>query len=148
MRAKIGGQDVADRVEIGPTVVRHHSLGIAGRSRGVTECDGIPFVLRQPRDKTLVALRQRLLIFDFANPLAARKSFVVNVDDEGPFPLHQRQRLRDDRGKFRIHKDDSGAAMIELKRDRSRIKPDVERVEHRAGHRHGKMQFVHGWNVG
>ena len=100
MLAEIGGEDVADGVEIGATVMGHHALGIAGRSRGVAERDGVPFVLRQPRDETLVALRQRVLIFDFADPLAARESLVVDIDDEGLFALHQRQRFARSRRKI------------------------------------------------
>ena len=40
-----------------------------------------------------------------------------------------------------------GAAMIELERDRGRIEPDVERVEHRARHRHREMRLVHRGDV-
>ena len=147
MLAEIAGEDVADGVEIGAAVMGHHALGIARGARGVAERDGVPFVRRQSRDEILIALRHRVLVFDFADPLAAGERRIVDVDDERLWPLHQGQRLRDDAGKFRIDQDDLGAAMIELERDRGGIEPDVERVEHRARHRHREMHFVHRGDV-
>ena len=97
--------------------------------------------------KACIALRQRVLIFDLADPFAAGESRIVDVDDERLWPVHQRQRLRDHAGKFRIDQDDLGAAMIELEGDRGGIEPDVERVEHGARHRHRKMHLVHRRDV-
>src|SRR4029079_10397181 len=77
----------------------------------------------------------------------AGKSLVVDIDDERPFALRQRQRLGDDGGKFRIDQNDLGAAVIELEGDRGRIETDVQRVEHGARHRHGKVRLVHRGNV-
>ena len=67
--------------------------------------------------------------------------------DERLWALHQRQRFRDHAGKFRIDQNDLGAAMVELEGDRGRIEPDVQRVEHGAGHRHREMQFVHRGDI-
>src|SRR4051795_8759426 len=53
MLAEIGGEDVADGVEIGAPVVGHHALRIACCPGSIAERDGFPFVLWQPRDKTL-----------------------------------------------------------------------------------------------
>ena len=93
MLAEIAGEDVADGVQVGAAVMGHYALRIAGGPRSVAECDGIPFVLRQARGKARIALRQRVLIFDLADPLAAGESGIVDVDDKGFWPLHQRQRL-------------------------------------------------------
>ena len=147
MLAEIAGEDVADGVEVGAAMVGHHALRIARGSRGIAERDGVPFVLRQPRDETFIALRQRVLVFDLADPLAAGESRIVDVDDEWLWTLHQGQRLRYHAGKFRIDQDDLGAAVIELEGDRGGIEPDVERVEHRARHRHRKMHFVHRGDI-
>ena len=117
MLAEIAGEDVADGVEVGAAVMGHHALGIACGARGVAERDRVPFVLRHPCDETRIALRQRVLIFDLADPLAAREGGIVDVDDERLCTLHQRQRLGDHAGEFRIDQDDLGAAMIELKGD-------------------------------
>ena len=117
MLAEIAGEDVADGVQVGAAVMGHHALGIAGGAGGVAERDGVPFVLRQSCGETLIALRQRVLVFDLADALAAREGRVVDVDDERFWALHQRQRLRDHAGKFRIDQDDLGAAMIELEGD-------------------------------
>ena len=143
MLAEIAGEDVADGVEVGAAMVGHHAFGIACGSGSVTERDGVPFVRRQPCGKTRIALRQRVLIFDLADAPAAREGRIVDIDDERPWPAHQGQRLGDDAGKFRIDQDDFGAAMIELKGNGSGIEPDVERVEHGAGHGHRKMHLVH-----
>ena len=72
---------------------------------------------------------------------------VIDVDHIRPLALHQSERIRNHAGKFRIDQDDLGAAMVELERDRGRIEPDIERVQHRARHRHGEMRFVHRWDI-
>ncbi len=125
----------------------HHALRIARGARGITERDGVPFVVRQPSGETLIALRQRVFVFDFADALAISESLIVDIDDERLWPRHQGQCLGDHAGELRINQDDLGAAMIELERDRGGIKPDVERVEHGAGHRYRKVQLVHRGNV-
>ncbi len=147
MLAEPAGQDIADGIEVGAAVVGHHALGIACGARGIAERDGIPFVGRQPCDEGFVALRDRGLVFEFADPLAAGESRVVDVDHERLGALHQRQRLADHAGKFGVDQDDLGAAMIQLERDRGRIEPNVECVEHGAGHRHREMQLVHRGDV-
>ena len=123
--AEIGGKDVADRVEVGAAMVGHHAFGIACCPRGIAERDRVPFVFRQPCNEAGITQRYRILIFDFADPLAARESRIVDIDDERFWTLHQRQSFRDDAGEFGINQDDAGAAVIELKGDGGRIEPDV-----------------------
>ncbi len=143
MLAEIGRQDVADGVEIGAAVVGHHALGVARGARGIAQRDGVPFVLGRSCGEAFVALRQRVLVFDLADPLSSSKSRIVDIDDKRFWSRHQGQRLRYHAGKFRVDQDDFRAAMIELEGDRGGIKPDVERVEHSAGHRDRKMYLVH-----
>ena len=147
MLAEIAGEDIADGVEIGAAVMGDDALRIARGARGVAQRDRVPFVAGQPCDEAGIALRDRRLVFDFADPLAAGKGRIVDIDHERFWALHQRQRFGDHAGKFRIDQDDLGAAMVELERDRGRIEPDVERVQHGARHRHRKMQLVHRRDV-
>ena len=147
MLAEIARQDVADGVEIGAAVMGDDALGIARGARGVAQRDRVPFVVGQPCDEAGIALRDRRLVFDLADALAAGKGGIVDVDHERFWSVHQRQRFRDHAGKFRIDQDDLRAAMVELEGDRGRIEPDVERVQHRARHRHREMHFVHRGDV-
>ena len=128
-------------------MVGHHALGIARRARGVAERDRVPFVFRTSCNEAGIAQRQRVLIFDFADPLAARESRIVDIDDDRFWTLHQRQRFGDDAGEFGIDQDDPGPAVIELKGDGGRIEPDVERIEHGPRHRHREMHLVHRGDV-
>ena len=82
MLAEIARKDVTDGVQVGAAVVGHHALGIARCSRGVAERDGVPFVFRQPGGEVLIALRQRALVFELADPLSVREVRIVDVDDE------------------------------------------------------------------
>jgi len=147
MLAEIAGEDVADGVEVGAAVVGHDALGITRGPRGVAERNGVPFIFRRFCDETLIALRQRVFVFDRADVFSVRESGIVDIDDERFWSRHQLQRLGDHAGKFRIDQDDLRAAMIELEGDRGGIEPDVERIEHGAGHRYRKMYFVHGRDI-
>ena len=143
MLAEIAREDVADGIEIGAAVMGHDALRIARGARRIAQRNRVPFVGGQPCDEAGIALRDRRLIFDFADPLAACKRRIVDIDDERFWSLHQRQRFRDHAGKFRIDQNDLGAAMVELERDRGRVEPDVERIQHGARHRHREMHLVH-----
>jgi hypothetical protein len=83
-----------------------------------------------------------------ADPLAAGKGCIVDVDHERLRAAHQPERIRDYVGEFGIDQDDLRPAMVELKRDRGRIEANVECIQHGARHRHGKVRFVHRRHVG
>ena len=42
--AETAREDIADGVEIGAAVMRHHAFGVSGSARGVAERNGFPFV--------------------------------------------------------------------------------------------------------
>ncbi|GCC47293.1 hypothetical protein chiPu_0031783, partial [Chiloscyllium punctatum] len=92
MLAEIAGEDVADGIEIGAAVMGHHALRIAGRARRIAQRDRIPFVGRRPLGECGIACRDRRLILDRADPLAAAECGIIDVDDERLRALHQRQR--------------------------------------------------------
>ena len=114
MLAEIGGEDVADRIEVGAAVMGDDALRISRGARGVAERDGVPFILgkRGERDRR----RQRVLIFDSADPLPPAKALSSTSMTNGLSP-YQGQRLGDHAGEFRIDQDDLGAAVIELEGD-------------------------------
>ena len=147
MLAEIACEDIADGIEIGAPVMRHHAFGIARGAGRVAQRDRIPLVVGQLFSEAGIALRYRGLVFEFADALSAGIGSIVDVDDIGFWAFHQRQRFRDHAGKFRIDQDNFGAAMVELKRDRGRVEADVQRVQHGVGHRHREVQFVHCGNV-
>ena len=147
MLAEIAGQDIADGIEIGAAVMGHDALWVARGAGGIAERDRVPFVGRQPCDEAGIALRDGRFVLDLTNPLAARKRRVVDIDDEGFRPLHQRQRFRDHAAEFGIDQDDFRAAMVELEGNRRRVEPDVQRVQHGTRHRNGEMHLVHGRDI-
>ena len=147
MLAEVAGKNVADGVEIGAAMMRHHALGIAGGAGGVTERDGVPFVLRRSGCEAGVARSEGCLVLDLADPAAALVAGIVDIDDERLRALDLGEGGRDHLGEFRIDQDHLGAAVIELERDGAGVEPDVQGVEHGAGHRHGEMDLVHRRNV-
>src|SRR3984885_5020822 len=58
MLAEIAGENVADGIKVSAAVVGDDAFRVACRARGVAERDGVPFVLRQACNETLIALRQ------------------------------------------------------------------------------------------
>ena len=147
MLAEIAGQDIADGIEIGAAVMGHDALRVARGARGIAQRNRVPFIAGTSCDEAGIARRDRRLVFDLTDPLAARKRRVVDIDDEGLWALHQRQRFRDHAAEFGIDQDDLRAAMVELEGDRGRIEPDVQRVQDGARHRHGEMHLVHGRDI-
>ena len=93
MLAEVAGNDIADGVEVSAAVVGDDALGIACRTRSVAQRNRVPFVAGQAGREAGVALRHCRFIFEFADPLAAGKGRIVDVDHEWFWPFHQRQRF-------------------------------------------------------
>ena len=141
--AEAGGQDIRDGVEIGAAVMRHHALRIARGARRVAQRNGVPLVERVGAGKEGIAGRHGGLIFDLSDPGRRAERRVIDVDHDRLRPRHQFQRIGNDGGELRIDQQDLRTAMVELERDRGGVEPDVQRVEHGAGHRHREMRLVH-----
>ena len=62
--------------------------------------------------------------------------------------LRERERALDGGRKLAVGDEDLRAAVLEHEGDRLGVQPRVERVQHRAGHRHAEMAFVHLRRVG
>ena len=75
---------VRHRVEIRAAVAVDHSLRVPGRAGGVVEGEGVPFVLRRPPREPGVPGGEERLVLDVAEPFAARRVRVVDIDDERP----------------------------------------------------------------
>jgi len=121
MLAEIACQDVTDRVQIGAAVMGHDALGVARGARGVAQRNRVPFIVGHFCHEARIALRQRRLIFDFADPFSASEGSVIDVDHERLRPRHQPERLADHAGKLRIDQNDPSAAMVELEGDREGV---------------------------
>ena len=144
----VGGDDIADREQIGAAMVVDDALGIASRARGVVERDRVPFVAWRRALVSLVALGDQRLVVEPANPLARAVILRVVVVDEERAGAGVLQRRGDDRRKFAIDNDCLGLAVIEHEGDRGRVEAGVERVEHGAAHRNAIVTLEHRRRVG
>ena len=95
-----------------------------------------------------IALRDEVLVLDFAQPLAAARIFRIVVVDHQRLHLGERQRLLHHLGIFAVGDDDLGLAVVEREGDDRRVEPRVERVEHALRHRHAVMAFQHRRRIG
>ena len=129
-------------------VVIDHALGIAGGARSVIERDGVPFVVRHRPGVVGIALRDELLVFDGAQPLARAGVFRVVVVDHQRLRLAEGERLLHHLGEFAVGDHHLGLGVIEREGDDRRVEPGVERVEHALRHRHAVMAFQHRRRVG
>ena len=139
--------DVRERIQVRAAVMVDDALRIAGRARRVVERDRVPFVGRQLPGKFRIAVGDEGLVVHFAKTFAARARRIDNVDD-GWLALEPAKSLGDRRRELGIGDEDFRLAMLEHERDRFRIEPRVERVQHAARHRHAEVAFVHFRCVG
>ncbi len=116
------------------------ALRVAGGARGVVERDRVPFVLRRELGEIGVALGEEGLVVERAEPLAAGSLRVGDVDDQRLF-VEERQGAIDRRRKFGVGDQHLGFAVAQDEGDRLGIEADVERVQHRTGHRHPEMRL-------
>ena len=146
VRRHVPVQDVADRVQIRAAMVIDDALRIARRARRVVQRDRVPLVCRRLPGVVRIAFGQKRLVVDLAQRLAALIARVVDVDHQRPL-VQQRQRLLDRRGELAVGDQRAGAAMAQHEGDRLGVEPRVQRVQHRAAHRHAEMRLVHRRDV-
>ena len=100
----------------------------------------------QPGEIRIAALDETFIVL--AQPRAILRKFrIVIVDHRGRI-FHQRQRLFHRAGEFAVGDQDFRAAMLQHIGDGRGIEPGVDRVQHRARHRHAMMGFQHRRRVG
>ena len=73
MLPKIAGKDITDGVQIRAAMMRDDTFWIACGAGRVAERNGVPFVLHRCPVKIQIARRDRVFVFNFANPLATGK---------------------------------------------------------------------------
>ena len=120
---------------------------IPGRARGVVERDRFPLVGGWRPGGARIAAREEVLVLDLAESLAAGPERIGEVDHRDA-PPEDRQRLLDGRRELGVGEEHLRLRVLENERDRRRIQPVVERVEHGARHRHAEVRFVHRRRVG
>ena len=102
MAAHVGGDDIAHREQVRPAVVVDDALGIASRSRGVVERNGVQLVDRDRALIALVTLGEERFVFDGADPFARTVVFRVVVVDDERADLGELQRQRHHTGKLAV----------------------------------------------
>src|SRR6516164_9399467 len=110
------------------------TLWVAGGPRGVVERDRFPLVLRRHFPKARIARRQKSLIVQLTELLAARSLSIGDVD-HGRLLIEPRQRLFDSRGKFGVGDQYLRLTVAQDEGDCLGIETDVQRVQYRSRHR-------------
>ncbi len=141
-------QYVRHGVRVGAAVRVNDTFWIAGRARRVVQRDCVPFVGgRSPRVISIAFGEKRFVVED-ADPFAGTVvDRVIDIDDQ-QLAIDLRQCGLDRRRKLAIGDQDLRLAVVELKRDRGRIKSSVQRIQHRSGHRNAKVRLDHWRRVG
>ena len=112
-------------------------LRVSGGSRGITQRDRLPLVLRQRPWKVRIAGRYKIFVFDRSEAIVTQRRLIGDIDDDR---LHRTfcQSVRYDRRKFRIGDQDLRFAVIEDKGNGVRVEPNVDWVDDRAARRYAK----------
>ena len=148
MAPHVGRHDIADRQQMRAAMVIDDALGVARRAGGVVERYGVPFVRRGDAFVVLIAFRKEGLVFDLAEPFARAVIFGIVVIDDERARSGELQRGVDHGRELAVGDEDLRLAVVEHESESRGVEPGVERVEHRAAHRHAVMAFEHGRRVG
>ncbi len=140
-------QDVAERVQVGAAMVIDDPFRVAGGARGVVERDRVPLVLGGDLGEIGVTLGEEGFVIERAKALPARTLRVGDVDDQRLL-VEEGERAADRRREFGVGDQHHGFAVAEDEGDRLGIEADVERVQHRAGHRDAEMRLEGLGHVG
>ena len=133
---------VAHCRKIGSPVMADDPLGISCGARSIIQTDGVPFIFRHDPFKIRSSFFQKVFIVEVSEPFSPVSFRIVDVDHQ-QILSGNRQCFPDDRGKLGVGEEDLGFAMLQDVTDGRTVQPDIEGVEHRAGHRHSKMGLEH-----
>ena len=140
---------VAERVQVGAAVVVDDALRIAGGAGGVVQRDRVPLVGRRLPGELRVALGEERLVVDVAETLAARRTASSSTSMTSGRRATSCASARSIVGEnSRSVISTRASAVVEHERDRVGVEPRVERVQHRAGHRHAEVRLEHLRRVG
>ena len=140
-------ENVAERIQIGAAVVIHDAFRITGRARRVVESNRFPLIFGRHFREGGLASCEKCLVIHLPEKVAARSHRVGDIDHQR-LSLKLIQCLFDDRGKFGVGNQYFGFTMLEDKRDRRGIEADIERIQHRSGHRYAEMRLKRLRDVG
>ncbi len=139
---------IAHRQQIGPAMMEHHALRIAGGARRVVQRNRVPFIAGQRPFKSRIALGDEAFIFHFADARTFAGIFrIININHQR-LCLAQGKRALGQPGKFPVHDQDFRFAMIQNKGDGRRIQPVIQRVDDRPRERHAIMRLQHLRDIG
>ncbi|MNY31886.1 hypothetical protein D3C86_1660690 [compost metagenome] len=127
-------------------MVIHHALGVTGGAGGVVQRDGLPFVHRPVPVEGRVALGQQRFVVQVADGLALTVLGIIDVDDQRRVIQHADRRVNHAM-KLAVGDQHLGLAMLQHEGNGFGVQAHVERVEHRADHRHAEVHFQHLGNV-
>lgn len=125
-----------------------HSLRIARGAGGVVERDRVPLVVRHRPVVVGIAGSQEGLVIGPAEGGAIAGEFRIVVIDDERRHLGLLERAAGELREFTIDDEDFGLAVVEAEAEGLGIEAGVERVEHRARHRHAVMALDHRGRVG
>jgi len=149
VQAHIPYHRVANRIQVGPTVVVDHAFGIAGGAGSVVQGNGLPLVGRGLPSKIRVTFGKQSFVIQLSLVFAADELRVIDIDHQRALRwIYQAQRLADGLGEFTVGEQKLGLTVFEHERNRFGIQTNIQRVEHRSGHRDAEVQFKHLGNVG
>ena len=146
--AHVGGDDIADREQVGAAVMIDDPLGVAGGARGVVERNRVPLVARPDPFVFRVALGEQRLVVERAERCAVAVIFGIVVVDDQRLRLGELQRRRGNSRELAVDDQRLGLAVIEHEGDRRGVEAGIEGVEHGAAHRRAVMALEHRRRVG
>ncbi len=142
MPVEAEGDRVAESIQIGAAMVIDDAFRVAGGARGVVERDGGPFVGRRRPGRGRIALAKKILVLDAPPGEHGRLAILATGDlDQRQFPVELGEGRFHDRAEFAVGDQQFRLAVRQDEGDRARVEPVVQRIQHRAGHRHAVMRF-------
>ncbi|MNO78051.1 hypothetical protein D3C76_691760 [compost metagenome] len=123
------------------------ALGIARGAGCVIERDGLPFIFRPLPGELRVTSSEEGFIVQHTDRAAFAVFRVVHIDHQWRMG-EQAQGLTNDRVELAVSDQYLGFAVLKHEGNGLRVQAYVQGVEHRANHRHAKVNFKHGRDVG
>jgi hypothetical protein len=120
--------------------MQHDAFRISGGARCVVKGDRIPFVFRIGPGKIGIARGKKAFVVDLAERLARRAERIIDIDHE-QLLAELSERRRDDAREFAVGDQHLRLAMFQDEGNGLGVEPRVERIQHRADHRHAEMRL-------
>ena len=147
MLGHIPFQNIGHGVDGGTAMVVNHAFGVAGGTGSVVQRNGVPFIGRPSPVVQIGGGGEEMLVFIVAVMGGiGRAEQVVYLDD---FQLrHAGFDARNVVGKFAVHQQYFGFAVLQAENQPFHIQADIECAQYAARHGYAEMRFHHGRGVG